>query len=120
MTRTKKTVSFASAQNTSTADELLDSLVAFRPIETKTIETKIGDSEATICQIIVIDEDGQPTDLGERPIFWQVVRQQIAQASEAVPWIVGRLVKSGQAFRLDPLNEVDTVAARQGLLAATG
>ena len=59
------------------------------------IETKLGISEATIAQTILIGEDGTATDLGPRPVFWQVVRRQLAKANPETPWIAGRLVQSG-------------------------
>ena len=77
---------FASASSPSSADELLGKLAAYRPIEIREIETKLGTSEATITQIVEITEAGDPLDLGERPVFWQVVRRQLATATDAVPW----------------------------------
>jgi hypothetical protein len=115
MTSIKNSPAFASAENVSAADELLDHLVAFRPIESKAIETKLGISEATISQTILISEDGTATDLGERPVFWQVVRRQLAQASAKTPWIAGRFVQSGQAFKLETLTEADAGVVSKAL-----
>jgi hypothetical protein len=115
MNSTKNSPAFASAENVSAADELLDHLVAFRPIESKAIETKLGISEATISQTVLIGEDGTATDLGQRPVFWQVVRRQLAQASATVPWIAGRLVQSGQAYKLETLTEADAGVVRKAL-----
>lgn len=106
---------FASAINPSTAEDLLDVLAAYRPIETVTVETKIGTTQATVTQIIRITNAGEPVDLGERLIFWTVVRRQLAAASDAAPWVVGRLVKSGQAYRLDPMSEADGALAELAL-----
>lgn len=114
-TKTREAVAFASATTTSTGEELLGRLVAFRPIEVKDIETKVGVSTATIAQVVEIDPDGTGTDLGERPVFWMVVRRQIAAATREVPWIVGRLVQSGQAYRLDPLTDADLPVVRKAL-----
>jgi hypothetical protein len=116
----KKNVAFASAQPTNTGEELVGSLVAFRPIEVKVFETKHGESEATVCQIAVISDDGTSKDLGEHPVFWQVVRQQLERATAEVPWIVGRLQKSGQAYKLEDLTEAETPTVRTGLLAIAG
>ena len=56
--------------------------------------------------LFVIDEaTGEPTDLGDRPLFWQLVRRQLASATPERPWIGGRLVQVGQAYRLDPPTE---------------
>lgn len=114
-------VAFASATLISAADELLGKLAALRPIETKTVDTKIGVSEATIAQVVEIGDDGQPSDLGERPIFWQVVRRQLAAATADVPWIAGRLSQSGPAYRLDPLTDAETALVGAALdTLATG
>ena len=113
-----KNVAFASATPTNTGEELLGKLLAFRPIETRVIETRIGESEATIAEIVQIEPDGTPIGLGERPIFWQVVRAQLAKANEQVPWIVGRLVQSGQAYRLDGITDADAALVRRALLAS--
>lgn len=43
---------------TGPADELLDQLVAFRPIEVKALETARGATEATVCQVVSIDQNG--------------------------------------------------------------
>ena len=112
-------VAFASASNTSAADDLLGKLIALRPIEVKSIETKIGLSEATVCQVVEVNPDGTAIDRGEWPLFWQVVRRQLLAATEQVPWIAGRLVQSGQAYRLDAITDVDTPLVRQALLAVT-
>ncbi len=77
-------------------------------------------SEATFCQLLDIAPDGTAVDLGERPIFWQIVRQQLAKATEQVPWIAGRLVQSGQAYRLEPLNPSDEHAVATALTGLPG
>jgi len=118
--RNKTAPAFASASNPSSADQLLGRLVAYRPIEVRSVETKLGASEATFCQLLDIAPDGTAIDLGERPIFWQVVRQQLAKATEQVPWIAGRLVQSGQAYRLDALGPSDEPAVTTALAALAG
>jgi hypothetical protein len=110
---------FVSATTVSAAEEMLDKLVGFRPIETRAVETKIGISEATIAQAVEVADDGTVTDLGERPIFWQVVRRQLAAATPSTPWVAGRLVQSGQAFRLLDLTAEETTAVRGALAKLT-
>ncbi|MEP7246770.1 MAG: hypothetical protein ABI885_24250, partial [Gammaproteobacteria bacterium] len=63
MPKSQKAVAFASAQTTSTADELLNRLVAFRKVGDITVETRIGPSDATVAETIVIADDGTPTRL---------------------------------------------------------
>ena len=90
------------------ADELLDRLLLAHPAEDRDFETRHGPSTATITRIIVIDDEtGEATDLGERALFWQLVRRQLATATDERPWIAGRLVQSGQAYRLDPPSEAE-------------
>jgi hypothetical protein len=90
------------------ADELLGRLLLARPIEDRDFDTRHGPSTATITQVIVIDDDtGVATDLGERALFWQLVRRELAAATDEEPWIAGRLVKSGQAYLLDSPTEAE-------------
>ena len=106
---------FASATNPSSADELLGKLAAYRPIEIKEVETKLGPSQATITQIVEITDAGDPIDLGERPLFWQVVRRQLAAAKAEVPWVVGRLTQVGPAYRLEEMTDSEAVVVRRAL-----
>jgi hypothetical protein len=98
---------FVIASNPTLAEEIVGRIVAFRPLRQERVETKIGPSDATYAQVVVIDDDGTPVEHGETPIFWTVVRRQLAKATPEAPWVVGRLVLDGQAYRLDPVNEPD-------------
>lgn len=118
MTSKKKTVAFASAQNTSTADELLNQLVAFRKIGDITVETRIGPSDATVAETIVINADGTPTRLGEIYCWWNQVRRAIAAATAETPWIAGKFTLRGNTYVLEPLTDEETATVRKGLLAA--
>lgn len=115
MPSTKNPPAFASASQPSSADELMGKLAAYRPVETREVETKLGPSEATVSQVVLIAADGQVTDLGERPIFWVVVRRQLEAATGQVPWIAGRLEQSGQAYRLAATGEDDEPTVRKAL-----
>lgn len=97
----KKVAAFAVAEDNNLVDDLLGRLVAFRPGEDAEVETQYGNTVATKALVLVVDETGEVTDLGERLIFWQIVRGQLARATSAVPWIVGRLVEVGRAYKLD-------------------
>jgi hypothetical protein len=110
MSKTSVQTIFASATNPSSADELLGKLAAYRPVE-----TKLGASEATITQIVEITDAGDPIDLGERPVFWQVVRRQLATATAEVPWVVGRLTQAGPAYRLEAMTDSEAVVVRRAL-----
>ena len=100
-TKTKPQPSFIVAPSPSLANELLDGLVAFEPLREEVIDTKVGPSDAVIARVIQINDDGSSVDHGESPIFWTYVRRQLLLGMESAPWVVGRLVKSGQAFRLE-------------------
>jgi len=77
----KKSPAFASATQPSSADELMGRLAAYRPVETREFETKLAPTGATIAQVVLIGENGEAEDLGERPLFWVVVRRQLATAT---------------------------------------
>jgi hypothetical protein len=109
--------SFVSATSPSSADELLGRLVAYRPVEVRSFETKVGISEATVCQVVEVRPDGSFVDLGERPIFWIVVRRQLATATPETPWVVGRLNQAGQAYRLDGIGDDDVPAVQAAITA---
>jgi hypothetical protein len=105
-TSTTPETGFRPASLPTPAEELLGRLLLARPIEDRDFDTRHGPSTATIAQVIVIDDEtGEATDLGERALFWQLVRRQLAAATEDRPWIAGRLVQSGQAYLLDPPTE---------------
>lgn len=112
---TKTTTAFASATQPSTAEELMGKLAAYRPVGTREFETKVGTSVATIAQVVLIGPEGQAEDLGERPVFWVVVRRQLATATPEVPWVIGRLEQSGQAYRLQAMAESDATAVRKAI-----
>jgi hypothetical protein len=95
------------APPTGLADELLDELAAFRPIEITIVETQMGTSEATIAQVVTIDPSGAPHNRGEIPIFWIVVRDQLRAATPEVPWVAGVLTRSGRAYRLRELTPTE-------------
>jgi hypothetical protein len=115
MTKNSVQTIFASATNPSSADELLGKLAAYRPINTEEVETTRGPCEATITQIIKITDAGEPVDLGERPLFWQVVRRQLVTATKEVPWVVGRLAQAGRAFRLEAITDSEASTVRRAL-----
>ena len=117
MSKNHHEVAFASAAPTSSGEELLSKLLAFRPIETRITDTRLGQAEATIADVVEVTDGGEAIPLGPRPIFWQVVRAQLAKASPQVPWIAGRLVKSGQAYRLESLTDADADLVGAALLA---
>lgn len=109
-TRTKKTRHKVASvpPPTGLAEELLDQLVAFRPIEVTPLETSLGVSEATICQVVTVDATNSPHNRGEIPIFWVVVRDQLRHATSDVPWIAGVFIQVGRAYRLRELTADET------------
>ena len=106
VTRTKSQVpNFVVAPTPTLGTDLLDQLVAFKPLREEVIDTKLGESEAVIARVVQVYENGASVDHGEAPIFWTYVRRQLLLGKEEARWVVGRLVKSGQAFRLEPPTE---------------
>ena len=115
-TPTKNTKpAFASAAQVSTADELFERLIALRPMGTVTLETSVGVSDATECQVIEVTQDGAAVDLGVRSIFWTYIRRQLGRATPDVPWIAGTLTKSGQAYTLAPLTNAEAHRVQSAL-----
>jgi hypothetical protein len=109
------TTRFVVATNPTLADELVGRVVAIRPLRRETVDTKLGQAEAIYSQVVEISDDGTPVDHGEAPIFWTVVRRQLAKATPESPWVVGRLVLDGQAYRLDPVDGDALAAAGRAL-----
>jgi hypothetical protein len=98
---------FVAAPNPSLASDLLDQLVAFEPLRQELLETKLGESEAVIARVVQIEDDRSFIDHGECPVFWSYVRRQLLLGGETARWVVGRLVKTGQAFRLEAPSPTD-------------
>jgi hypothetical protein len=103
---------FLPASLPTTADELIDKLLLLQRVGEKEFETRHGLSKATMTLVFEVDDGGVTTALGERAIFWQLVRRQLEKATAEQPYIGGRLVLAGQAYRLDPPSESEI-----GLLA---
>lgn len=95
---------FVSAAPTSLGEQLAEHLVAIRPIRVEVVTTKHGDGEATIAEVIEISDHGHPIEHGEIPLFWVVVCEQLKAATPEAPWVAGRLVRVGKAYRLDSLS----------------
>lgn len=78
------------------SSELRGQLVLLRPLQDeKIVETVHGSNIARFCEaLIVVDGDAQPEpkyrNLGETPIFWEVVRRRLGDAN---PWLAGRIEK---------------------------
>ena len=106
---------FVVATNTSRGEQLCDQILAIRPLGNEIISTKVGDSEATIARVVEVTDVGDAVDHGEFPVFWTVVRAQLAKATEQAPWVAGRLVKVGQAYRLDTLTPAEEDLVDQAL-----
>jgi hypothetical protein len=105
----KRAPDFVAAPNPTLASDLLDQLVAFEPLRQEVIDTKLGPSEAVIARVIEVCGDGSLVDHGECPVFWNYVRRQLLLGKEDARWVVGRLTKSGQAFRLESPTEEENV-----------
>jgi hypothetical protein len=107
---------FASVETPPTlAEELLGRLVLFKPGETRLVDTELGESTATFAHVVSIDASGAVQDHEERPIFWTVVRDQLRAATPERPWIAGRFVKAGRAYRLAPLTAADATTVSKAL-----
>jgi hypothetical protein len=106
---------FVPAPSPTLANELLDQLVAFEPLRQEVVDTKLGPSDAVIARVVQINADGSFVDHGENPIFWLYVRRQLMLGLESAKWVVGRLVKRGQAFILEASTADDEQLIYQAL-----
>lgn len=97
-----------SEQSAAQSKDLIGELVLLRPLSEKEtiIETAVGSNAARFVEaLIIVDGDADPDpkyrNLGETPIFWEVVRRQL---SDARPWIAGTisLPEGSRAYRLAP------------------
>ena len=115
MATRKKTPKFVVATSFSRGEQWLDQILVICPLHTETVATKLGDSQATIARVLEIGSTDQVTDHGENPIFWSVVQGQLKQATHEAPWVAGRLVRVGNAYRLDGLTDDEQVLVEQAL-----
>ena len=106
---------FVSPSSPSLADELLDRLALYRPLEVKIVDTKNGPTEATVCRVVLVPEDGPSVDLGERLLYWRYVRRQLTAAHAEAPWVAGVLAQHGVAYRLDDIDPADVARVRAAL-----
>ena len=106
---------FAVASTSTRGDQLCDELLLLKPLRRELLPTSRGDTQATIVHAIQVTDSGEGIDHGEFPVFWTVVQKQLLQATEDAPWIGGRLVKVGNAYRLDPLTDAEAALADQAL-----
>lgn len=78
------------------SSELIGQLVLLRPLDhEKIVDTVHGKNLARFCEALIIvdgdSEDGPKyRNLGETPIFWEVVRRRL---SDANPWLAGKIEK---------------------------
>ena len=87
---------------TGRSSDLVGELVLLRPLEDveKDIDTSTGRSTARFCEALIVEgPNGAYRNLGETPIFWEIVRRQLREAS---PWLAGyvRKVEGGRAYRI--------------------
>ena len=112
---TKTARQFVVANTSTRGEQLCDHLLVIRPLHTEVIPTKLGDAEATFAEVIEVTDSGDPVRHGEFPIFWSVVQKQLLRATEEAPWVAGRLVKVGNAYRLDPLTDAEAEVVDKAL-----
>lgn len=89
------------ATSSSVAEELENVLLAIRPGKIVKEDGQFGVRNVTLSEVWLLEDE--VTMYGDEvPIRWQVVQRQLARATVEAPWIVGRLVKSGRAYLLQP------------------
>ncbi len=99
-------VSSVPAEAPSLGEQLLNQVVAFRPIREVEVETSRARAWATLARVVAIDENAHRTDYGELHVFWKVVRDQIRrQSTPEAPWVAGVMSQEGRAYQLRPLTD---------------
>ena len=86
------------------SQEFIGSLCAFRPTQHNvTMKTTADDNAtATWCEALIVNLDGSYKEVGEVPIFWEIVRRQL---TDAKPWFGGTIVQVGRAYRINSPTE---------------
>ncbi len=84
------------------SSDLVGELVLLRPLEDveKEIDTSTGRSTARFVEALIVSgPNGAYRNLGETPIFWEIVRRQLREAN---PWLAGyvRKIEGGRAYRI--------------------
>ncbi|HZP28442.1 MAG TPA: hypothetical protein VFC99_05785 [Acidimicrobiia bacterium] len=100
--------------------DLVGRVLAFQPLGVETIETKRGPAEALFVYVIepAPDTEAGYVDHGEQPIFWSMVRAQLAdRTSDETPWVVGRIEKLSQAYALRAVSPDEHAAAIHAIKA---
>lgn len=93
---------FIEAETGGIAEELENHLLGIRPIRTDKEDGQFGIRQVTISEVWILDEDEISCYDVELPVRWQVVQRQLRRTTDEAPWVVGKLVKSGRAFMLQP------------------
>lgn len=114
-------LNFATPAAGGIGDQLVNKLLALRPMGTVLVEGSVGrPREATSCYVLEVaegpDEDRGYVDHGALPIPWEKVREELATASPETPWIVGRLVRRKVAYFLNPPTPEQAGLARAALI----
>lgn len=90
------------ATSSSVAEELENVLLAIRPGNIVKEDGQFGIRNVTLSEVWTLDGDEVSMYGDEVPVRWQVVQRQLTRATPEAPWIVGKLVKSGRAYLLQP------------------
>jgi hypothetical protein len=111
----------------SRADELIGKLVLLRPDSFDTWDTSMGASEVVVCHALIVgptkfEHDGEPVtvkaneafDVGDVPIFWQVIRRTLASQTRG-EFVATRIVLQGRAYVCESPNDEELNAADEAL-----
>jgi hypothetical protein len=96
---------FVPAPSVNLADDLVGRLLALRPHGAGQLETLL-EPRTLDCTVYELTEDG-PELLGEHIIFWVRVGRQLMAVESVARWVVGRLIRSGKSYQLQPPTEAE-------------
>lgn len=91
--------------------DYLGQIVVLGPTEETEVQTKYKDAtKATRC-IGWAWVNGKLIDLGDLLVFWGKVRAQLHEALAQNSYVVGRIVKDGRSYVLEPVTTTATIEA---------
>ena len=90
--------------------DYMGQIVILGPTEETTIDTKYKQGQKATRCVGWAWVDRKLVTLGDLLVFWGKVRAQLAPAIEAGSYVVGRIVKDGRSYILDPVSDDKTLA----------
>ena len=95
--------------------EYLGQIVVLEPTEELELDTSYKKSSPATRCVGWAFVGGKLVDLGDLLIFWRKVRAQLHDAIESKAVVVGRIVKDGRSYTLEPADDAIMEKVRAAL-----